>query len=145
MKIQYLIFFSAILLSCNKTDKIPAELYSLEQMAVILKDVYILEFKTTELKVRADSAVVVFKKYQDDYFDRNNLDTAKYTASYDFYFSRPELMERIYEIIADSLSLKNRIIEEKTKSEEEKKVLKADSNTVEPLEIKKPDSIKIIN
>lgn len=142
MKIQYLIFFSAFLLSCNKTDKVPAELYSQEQMATILQDIYLLEFKITELKVKADSATVVFNKYQDDYFEKNELDTAIYRASYEFYLTRPDLLEQIYAIIADSLSLKSRM-EEKSAEEQS-----SPTDAVPPadsLKISMPDSVKIVN
>lgn len=137
MKIQYLIFFSAFLLSCNKTDKVPAELYGQEQMAAIMKDIYLLEFKITELRVRADSAAAVFEKYQREYFEQNNLDTGTYRASYEFYLSRPDLLEQVYAIIADSLSLKSRM-EEKA-AEEQSSPQPADS-----LKIRMPDSANVV-
>ncbi len=102
-----------------------------------MKDIYLLEFKITELRVRADSAAAVFEKYQREYFGQNNLDTGTYRASYEFYLSRPDLLEQVYAIIADSLSLKSRM-EEKA-AEEQSSPQPADS-----LKIRMPDSANVV-
>lgn len=109
MKLQHLIVFFGILMSCNTTADVPAELYDQEEMAIIMKDIYLLEFKVRELNLHNDSSKKIFDKYQAEYFRENEIDTAKYKDSYHFYLQRPQLLEQVYAIIADSLSLQNRI------------------------------------
>lgn len=109
MKLQYLIVFLVLLLSCNRTDKVPNELYNVEEMAYIMKNIYVLEFKINEMHLPPDSSKKVFNQYQKEFFENQRIDTARYRQSYNFYTRNPQLLEQVYAIIADSLSLQNRI------------------------------------
>ena len=80
-------------------------------MANIMTDVYVLEFKIKEFKVNQDSLQKIFKLYENEMFVEKGYDTAKYRKSLEFYLDQPEHIEYIYSIIADSLSLRNRLEE----------------------------------
>ncbi len=111
MKIQHFILIIVLLLSCNKQADIPPELYNRETMANIMADVYVLEFKVKELPVKQDSLEKIFNIYEKELFEEKGYDSAKYRKSLEFYIDQPDHIEFIYSIIADSLSLRNKIVE----------------------------------
>lgn len=110
MKIRVLVMVMVLFFSCNKTAKIPKELYNREEMAHIMKDLYVLEYKVKELNLGTDSVKKVYDHYESKYYQENEIDTARYEKSFQFYLNQPEHLEYIYTIIADSLSLQDRMM-----------------------------------
>lgn len=121
MKLQYLIIILILLGSCSKTKKTPRGLYSQEEMAEIMQDIYVLEFSINELPLPRDSAKMLYEYLENKYFLENNIDTTKYNASFDYYLNNPDQLADIYEILADSLSLEMRLLREDKYSSTDKK------------------------
>lgn len=109
MKLQYLIIIFILFIACNQTDKIPSDIYNREQMALIMKDIYVLEFKVPELYLEEDSAKEVYNIFEKKLFEDKGYDSLKYRKSLEYYLNHPEHLEEIYTIIADSLSLEDRM------------------------------------
>jgi len=98
------------MLSCTaKDDRPPAGLYDSQQIAAFLKDLYILEMKVKELRLSEDSSKKVFAYYEQQLYTKHNLSDSIYRKSFEYYIDDIEGLSKIYEIIADSLSLKERI------------------------------------
>ena len=102
-----------------KKAKNPKGLYSMEQVAVFLKDLYVLEQKIKELRLTGDSAKIVFAYYEAKLYEEHNMTDSLYRKSFEYYMDDIKGLTRIYEIIADSLSLEERLITNKDLPENE--------------------------
>ena len=82
----------------------------MEQVAVFLKDLYLLQEQVQDLKLKDDSAKVVFMHYETKLYEKHNMDDSIYRESFKYYMDDVKGLTRIYEIIADSLSLEERLM-----------------------------------
>ena len=122
MKKYFLILIIGICTFCtNKKAQDPKDLYSMEQVAVFLKDLYMLEQKIKELRLEKDSARVVFSYYEEQLYEKHEMTDSLYRESFTYYMDDIKGLSRIYEIIADSLSLEERLSKVKKEDERLKK------------------------
>lgn len=111
MKKVFLILALFVCTFCSKRKaENPKDLYAMEQVAVFLKDLYILQEQVKDLKLEDDSAKVVFLHFEKELFKKHNMDDSLYKESFKYYMDDVKGLTRIYEIIADSLSLEERLI-----------------------------------
>ena len=111
MKKVFLILAISLCTFCSKKKaQNPKDLYSMEQVAVFLKDLYMLETKVKNLNLMKDSAQVVFDYYEDILYKKHDMNDSLYRESFKYYMDDIKGLTRIYEIMADSLSLEERLI-----------------------------------
>ena len=91
----------------------------MEQVAVFLKDLYILQEQIKDLKIGDDSAKIVFAHYETELYEKHHMNDSIYRESFKYYMDDVKGLTRIYEIIADSLSLEERIINARPEYTEE--------------------------
>jgi hypothetical protein len=91
----------------------------MEQVAVFLKDLYMLEQKVKDLRISDDSAKVVFDYYEQKLYEKHGMEDSLYRESFKYYMDDIRGLARIYEIIADSLSLEQRLAASKKDESEE--------------------------
>ncbi len=103
-----------MLLTCmvcsKKKPQNPKGLYTMEQVAVFLKDLYILEAQIKDLRLSLDSTKIVFEHYEKELLKKHNLEDSLYRKSFLYYMDDVPGLTKVYEIIADSLSLEERLI-----------------------------------
>jgi hypothetical protein len=87
----------------------PKDLYSKEKVAVFLKDLYMLEQKVNDLRITEDSAKIVFDHYEQKLYEKHGMEDSLYRESFQYYMDDIRSLAIIYEIIADSLSLEQRL------------------------------------
>ena len=110
MKKVFLILVVCLCTLCNKkVDHIPKNIYTREQVAHFLKDLYVLEQKIKDLNLEKDSSKIVFEYYEKQLFETHNMDTSVYRKSFEYYMDDINSLSKIYEVIADSLSLEERL------------------------------------
>ena len=81
----------------------------MEQVAVFLKDLYLLEQKVKDLRLEDDSAKIVFDYYEQKLYEKHHMQDSLYRESFKYYMDDIRGLTKIYEIIADSLSLEERL------------------------------------
>ena len=81
----------------------------MEQVAVFLKDLYMLETKVKELRFSDDSIKVIFGYYEKKLLEDHHMTDSLYRESFIYYMDDIKGLSRVYEIIADSLSLEQRL------------------------------------
>ena len=81
----------------------------MEQVAVFLKDLYILEQKVKDLNLKEDSSKIIFDHYERKLYEKHHMNDSVYRESFEYYMDDIQGLTRIYEIIADSLSLEERL------------------------------------
>ena len=110
MKKVFLILIICLCTFCAKKKAVnPKGLYSMEQVAVFMKDLYLLETRVKELKLTNDSTKVIFAYYEKKLFEEHHMEDSLYRESFKYYMDDIKGLARIYEIIADSLSLEERL------------------------------------
>jgi hypothetical protein len=110
VKKVFLILIICSFTFCAKKKAVnPEGLYTMEQVAVFLKDLYLLETKVKELKLKNDSAKVVFAYYENKLFEKHHMNDSVYRKSFNYYMSDIQGLSQIYEVIADSLSMEERL------------------------------------
>ena len=91
----------------------------MEQVADFMKDVYLLQEQVKELKLADDSAKVIFQYYENQLFEEHDLNDSIYRESFKYYMDDVTGLAKIYEMIADSLSLDEKLINANKYTEED--------------------------
>lgn len=78
-------------------------------MTEILAQIHLLESKVERLGLPSDSALQVYRYYEQELFCHQGWNDSLYLTSYQYYLHDLERMEKIYEGVVDSLSLWQRL------------------------------------
>lgn len=68
-----------------------------------------LESKVKELRLTKDSTKIIFDYYEKKLYEEHNMTESLYRESFKYYMDDVKGLSKIYEIIADSLSLEERL------------------------------------
>jgi hypothetical protein len=79
-------------------------------MAEILVDIYEAEAKVNAMRVHLDSSKVLFRHYELAILGKHGVSEEAYLRSYTWYLDNPEKLETTYEIVIDSLGVRDRLI-----------------------------------
>ncbi len=113
MKKYFLYILLFLSVACSKREaNDPKGLYSRKEVASFLVDLYILEAKIQNLKVSKDSSKVIFKRYEKLLYEKHGMNDSLYRQSFEYYMSDPQGLADIYSIVVDSLSLRERLLNE---------------------------------
>ena len=74
------------------------------QMIDVLTDVRILEGAYSAAVTKPDTLRPYMAKYYDQVFARHGMDYERYYKAYDYYMSRPEIMESIEDSVINRIS-----------------------------------------
>ena len=96
--------FLLVFLSCSV--KTPESILAKKEMAKALTEFYLKESKISNFHVGQDSAMVLFEYFRQQYAEQNNFNDSIIDKSYRYYLDHPEELNVIYDMIIDSLSLK---------------------------------------
>ncbi len=103
----FITFLSFILVSCGqKTGEIPEEVLTPDKMVEVLIDLQLLEGYFSQQNLPRDSAGPLFNRYEKELFQKHQIADSTYRNSFKFYSRHPPLMDKIYERVVDSLSLR---------------------------------------
>ena len=109
MRSYFLIIGLLVMLGCRAKVERPEGILSKEEMTSVLIDIYILESQTKELKVHFDSAKRVYNIFEAKVFEKHGLQDTTYRNSFVYYQDHPEMLDEIYGMLVDSLSLREKL------------------------------------
>ena len=96
-----------MLTGCGQsTEKRPADLLPEQQMVQILADVHIAEARIENHILYPDTALMVFNKEQKQILAQHGVDEEEFRKTYRYYLDNLGQMDRLYEIILDTLSVR---------------------------------------
>ncbi|MDQ3395216.1 MAG: DUF4296 domain-containing protein [Bacteroidota bacterium] len=109
---KYIFFFLLITLafSCDRKKATPAGIIPQEKMVGIFIDMHITESKISALNLKRDSTRILFKHYEQEVLNKHNVAKEIYLESFKYYTENVNDMERIYDAVIDSLSLREKIL-----------------------------------
>ncbi len=76
------------------------------EMVSYLIELHIAEAQVQNLRLKKDSSEAVFKIYEKYLLAKNGLSDSLFISSYNYYLQEPEILERIYETVVDSISVR---------------------------------------
>lgn len=117
---QLIILLTLFCLSC-KSDKLPEGVISEEKMIEILMDVYLAETELSGLSLHRDTSMLIFEKYEKIIFERANISKDSYKESLSYYYNHPDKLDKIYEVVLDSLTLRESKIKAKAEAQKQKR------------------------
>ena len=97
-----LLFFS-----CGK-ELPPKDILSQDQLTKIMIDFYLGEAKLSNYSLPYDSASRLFIPYEESVLKKYGATDSTLLKTYQYYFDHPKELEKIYEIVIDSLNLRER-------------------------------------
>lgn len=109
-KLTYLVAI-LIIVSCTQKNEIPKGILPPEKMANILSQIYEAEDKATSIGLKYDSQKVVLRHYELMILEQNNTNDSVYKESFTYYLEHPQKLETVYDIVIDSMSLREQVIE----------------------------------
>ncbi|HET8859140.1 DUF4296 domain-containing protein [Marivirga sp.] len=98
-----------IIVSCSGKEEVPKGVIAPEKMAEILSDIYLAEHKVNNVRIKQDSAQIVMRHYELKIFEDHNTTDSIYKESFKYYLDNPIKLESIYDIVIDSISLKEQV------------------------------------
>ena len=102
-----------LLVSC-RPDKRPAHILSEEAMTRAIIDLYLAEAKLRNTGWQQDSAMQYFIPFEQKWLAEQNLSDTTLLTSYKYYLDHPTQLEKIYDAVIDSLSLREQKINNQT-------------------------------
>lgn len=121
--INIVALFSLLIVGSCSSDKRPDDVLSEAQMSSFLLDIYKAESGLAELRLNRDTTIAIFKEYESFLYEKHQVETEVYMKSLTYYYDHPDQLELVYDIIIDSLTLR----ESKIKAIEESQRQKRDS------------------
>jgi hypothetical protein len=105
--ISFLMILLIILASCK--EKQPDErknVLSQEQLSSLLIKVYLAEAVAEGLPYARDSSIKYFVPFEQKLLKSKNIPDSVLKKTYQYYIAHPKELEKVYDIVIDSLTLK---------------------------------------
>jgi len=111
-KISALIIISSLTVallctSCNK-ERPPKDILPKDQLTNIMIDFYLAEARLGKYSIPFDSANKLFVPFEDSVLKKYGVADSTLKKTYQYYFDHPSELEKLYEVVIDSLSLRER-------------------------------------
>jgi hypothetical protein len=108
VKKSFLILLVGLLIQActSPVDPAPADLIPEKKMTAILVDIHIAESRIENMGLPYDSAAVYYQNLQKEIFKKHQVAPEKFFRSYDYYVTNVSELDKIYEKVVDSLSVK---------------------------------------
>jgi len=97
------------LLSCaseTELDVKPADLIPEEKMIDVLIDVHVTESALSLKNFNRDSSLKLFVYYKEDIFKEHQISEKQFQESFDYYAKHSKQFDHMYEVVIDSLKVK---------------------------------------
>lgn len=107
MKRLFCILSLALLFGCQKrTTKAPDNLVPQQKMVQILADVHIAEALIENRVIYPDTALMTFNQQQQRILESYKVSEKDFRETYNYYLQNLPLMDKLYEVILDTLSVR---------------------------------------
>ena len=111
MKKSFLAIIILVAVNCS-SDRPPDTIMDEGQMVNYLIDIHIAEAAVQNLRLKADSAKVVFTVKEKQLLKKHHLTDSIFINSYNYYLGHPNKLEEIYSAVVDSISLRQSLVNE---------------------------------
>ncbi|MFD2512633.1 DUF4296 domain-containing protein [Pontibacter locisalis] len=107
MKRLFYILFCLVLLGCgNQGSDKPEGLVPQDKMIQILADIHIAESQIETKVIYPDTALMTFNYWQKEILEKHGVEEERFRDTYRYYQDNLKEMDVLYEIIIDTLSVR---------------------------------------
>jgi hypothetical protein len=106
VKNSFLILIVLFCASCIKPAEPPVGIIPKDTMSYILTDIHIAEAKLSVKPLMQDSARENYSNTKTSIFKKYHISEGRFNESFDWYTQNIEQLDKIYEVVVDSLSLR---------------------------------------
>jgi hypothetical protein len=107
VKRLFCILSLALLFGCQqRTPKAPDNLVPQQKMVQILADVHIAEAQIENRVIYPDTALMTFNQQQQRILESHQVSEEEFRKTYNYYLANLKLMDKLYEVILDTLSVR---------------------------------------
>ncbi len=100
-----LVMIGLISFSCAQ-DKRPEGVLSPEEMSKIMVELYLAEARLNTRSIMRDSATRLFRPFEERFLREQGLADSTLNNSYQYYFDHADELEKIYDSVIDTLTLR---------------------------------------
>jgi hypothetical protein len=111
VKKSFLGIIILVAISCS-SDRPPKYIMNEQDMINYLIDLHIAEAAVQNLRLKTDSAKIVFAAKEKHLLKEHNVTDSIFINSYNYYLDHPLKLEDIYAAVVDSISLKQSLLKE---------------------------------
>lgn len=109
----WVVVLGLIFNACQK-DKRPEGVLSPEELSKLMVDMYLAEARIGGTNMVKDSAMKYFVPFEEKLKAKHGVSDSTMRITYQYYISHAEVLEKIYDSVIDTLSLREQ--KERTKS-----------------------------
>lgn len=95
-------------MACSTEPEVPENIIQKDKMSAVLVDIHLLEAKVGNLNLPPDSSKQVFEVLQTEIYEKHGIDSLSYAESIAYYAQYPKVFHDIYEIVVDTLMVRER-------------------------------------
>jgi hypothetical protein len=99
---------AGILSTSCRSKEAKVEILPQDQLVAIMIEFYLAEARLGNLSIKQDSAKMLFIPFEESVLKKYGVSDSVLNKTYQYYFDHPSEMEKIYEVVLDSLSLRER-------------------------------------
>ena len=107
-KIIILPLAAGLLIASCSMEKAQEDILPKDELVTIMIEFYLAESRLSKLSIPQDSATKLFIPFEESVLKKYGVTDSILNKTYQYYFDHSNEMEKIYEIVLDSLSLRER-------------------------------------
>lgn len=111
----------ALALACGGSGDSDIEILPREKMVAILCDIHVLEVKLGRMHMATDTTHKIYNTFEKELLVEHGTNKEIYDQSFEYYMAHPEQLEKIYEIVVDSLNVREQTAVKEEELEKEAK------------------------
>ena len=105
-RLFYILFCFGVFACGNNQGKAPENLVPQDKMVQILADIHVAEAQVEAKVVYPDTAIMAFNYIEREIFKKHGVTEQEFRDTYQYYKDNLKEMDKLYEIIVDTLSLR---------------------------------------
>lgn len=108
IRIDYLVLILICGLGACMQNKKPKGVLDEEQLADLMVEIYTGEARMTNLSLVNDSAIKLFQPFEEALFQKKGIPDSIIKVTFRYYVNHPVELERVYDVVIDTLSLREK-------------------------------------
>ncbi len=99
------IFLASVATSCEKENK-PQGVLTKEELVEFLVEMYVAEARMTGISIVTDSSKKLFRPFEEALLEKKGISDSVMNITYRYYVNHPVELEEVYDVVIDTLSLR---------------------------------------
>lgn len=99
------IFLACVATSCEKENK-PQGVLTKEELVEFLVEMYVAEARMTGISIVTDSSKKLFRPFEEALLEKKGISDSVMNITYRYYVNHPVELEEVYDVVIDTLSLR---------------------------------------